>query len=129
VTTAHGPERINTLWADAFNARDVPAMLALYEGDAVMVPAPGSAPVTGPGAIESSLQRLVGLGGRLTFQPRYWLRNGDLALGRIDFRLAGGTDNHGATIDLRGSTAEVTRRQPDGTWKYVFDHPFGANPT
>ncbi len=47
-------------------------------------------------------------------------------MGGIDFHLTGGTDDDGNPVELHGSTAEVARRQPDGTWKYVFDHPFGA---
>ena len=38
------------------------------------------------------------------------LRNGDLAL--TSTRLPGG-----------GATAEVARRQPDGSWRWVLDHP------
>ena len=49
-------------------------------------------------------------------------------MGRIDFHLTDGTDADGNPVDLRGSTAEVVRRQPDGTWKYAIDHPFGGNP-
>jgi ketosteroid isomerase-like protein len=126
MTTAHLPSEINTRWTEAFNAGDLPAMLELYEADAVLVPSPGAPPVSGLDAIESSLRWLVGLGGRITFEPRYWLQQGDLAMGGIDFHLAGGTDSDGNPVELRGSTAEVARRQFDGTWKYVFDHPFGA---
>ena len=92
----------------------------------MIVPGPEAPAVSGREAIASSLQRLVGLGGTISFEPRYWLERGDLAMGGIDFRLTGGRDLDGNPVELRGSTAEVARRQPDGTWKYVFDHPFGA---
>jgi uncharacterized damage-inducible protein DinB len=36
-------------------------------------------------------------------------------------------DAEGALVE--GASSEVVRRQADGTWKYVIDHPFGANPT
>ncbi len=126
MTTADHPSEINTRWAAAFNAGDVPALLEMYEPDAVIVPGPGASPVAGLAAIESSLRQLVGLGGRITFEPRYWLQQGDLAMGRIDFHLTGGVDPAGNPVELRGGTAEVARRQPDGSWRYVFDHPFGA---
>jgi ketosteroid isomerase-like protein len=32
-------------------------------------------------------------------------------------------------VDVQGASAEVIRRQPDGTWRYVIDHPFGAAPS
>ena len=119
------PEQINALWGEAFNAGDIEAMLALYEPEAVLVPGPGQDPVSGLEAIEASLRWLVSLRGTITHQPRFWLRQGDLAMGRIDFHLTG-TDPAGAPVELRGATAEVARRQPDGTWKYVFDHPFSG---
>lgn len=98
----------------------------MYEPDAVVIPGPGASPVSGLAAIESSLRWLLGLGGRITFEPCYWLLQGDLAMGRIDFHVTGATDPAGDPVELRGGTAEVARRQPDGSWKYVFDHPFGA---
>ena len=128
MTAASSPEEINIRWGEAFNAADIPALLELYEPGAVLIPGPGAEPVSGLDAIEASLRWLAGTGGKLSYQPRYWLRNGDLAMGRIDFRLSGGTGPDGNPVDLTGGTAEVARRQPDGTWKYVFDHPFGASP-
>jgi ketosteroid isomerase-like protein len=128
MTAAFSPEEINIRWGEAFNAADIPALLELYEPGAVLIPAPGAEPVSGLDAIEASLRWLAGTGGKLTYQPRFWLQNGDLAMGRIDFRLSGGAGPDGSPIDLAGGTAEVARRQPDGTWKYVFDHPFGASP-
>ena len=128
MTVASSPEEINIRWGEAFNAADIPALLELYEPGAVLIPGPGADPVSGQDAIEAALRWLTATGGKLTYQPRYWLQNGDLAMGGIDFHLSGGTGPDGATVDLRGGTAEVARRQPDGTWKYVFDHPFGASP-
>lgn len=128
MTAAFSPEEINIRWGEAFNAADIPALLELYEPGAVLIPGPGAEPVSGQGAIEAALRWLTGIGGKITYQPRFWLQNGDLAMGRIDFHLSGGTDSDGNPLDLRGGTAEVARRQPDGTWKYVFDHPFGASP-
>jgi hypothetical protein len=28
---------------------------------------------------------------------------------------------------MASSTTEVVRRQPDGSWLYIIDHPFGAS--
>ena len=126
MTTVRQPAEINLRWAEALNAGDVAAMLELYEPNAIVVTAPGAPPISGLSAIEASLRWLIGLGATATFEPRFWLEQGDLAMGSIDFHLADGTDNDGNPVDLRGRTAEVVRRQPDGTWKYVFDHPFGA---
>jgi ketosteroid isomerase-like protein len=125
MTTAD-PHELNDRWCAAFNAGDLPLLMTMYEDDAIIVPGPGAEPLQGHAAIEGALKWFLGLGGQLRFTPRYWLVNGDTALGSIAFVMDGGTDETGAPVDLRGSTAEVVRRQPDGTWKYVVDHPFGG---
>ena len=33
----------------------------------------------------------------------------------------------GPEVKLSGRTADVLRRQPDGTWVYVIDSPFGGS--
>jgi len=89
LTPAFSPEEINICWREAFNAADIPALLELYEPGAVLIPAPGAGPVSGLDAIEACLRWLAGTGGKITYQPRFWLQNGDLAMGRIDFRPVG----------------------------------------
>jgi ketosteroid isomerase-like protein len=127
MNTVLRPEDINRRWAEAFNARDIPALLDLYESDAVLVPAPGAEPVVGHDAIQATLARLVGLGGTITFEPRYWLRHGDIAMGSIAFRLQPPAEQAQQPPSVSAATTEVIRRQPDGSWKYVIDHPFGAS--
>jgi ketosteroid isomerase-like protein len=121
------PHAVNQLWCDAFNAGDLPALMATYERDAVIVPGPGAEPLQGHAAIEAALTWFLGLGGMLRFTPRHWLVQGDLALASIAFTMDGGTDADGNAVDLHGVTSEVLRRQTDGTWKYVIDHPFGGS--
>ncbi len=120
------PEQINREWSDAFNARDVAAMVELYEPEAVLIPGPEAAAATGHRAITAALDHFVGMGGKISYEPRYWIRSGDLALGSIRFLLRGGTDPEGRPVELSGATTEIARRQADGTWKYVIDHPFGS---
>jgi ketosteroid isomerase-like protein len=121
MTSAAHPGEINVKWAKAYNAGDVDAMLELYEPGAVIVPGPGADPLTGMAAFGPALRQFAGMGAGLTFQPRYWLVRDDLALGSIDFTLTLG-DGGG----MNGRTAEVARRQADGSWKYVLDHPFSG---
>src|SRR3712207_7507626 len=52
---------------------------------------------------------------------RYAVEAADLALMSLKWTLTGGDETMSAV------TAEVARRQPDGGWLYVLDHPF-ANP-
>jgi uncharacterized protein (TIGR02246 family) len=117
------PNDLNQQWCDAFNAQDVPRLMTLYEPDAVLVPGPGAPPLQGHAAIETALRSFLALGGQLSFRPRHWLVQSDLALGSIAFTLDGGRDGDGRPVTLHGTTAEVVRRR-DGTWRYVIDHPF-----
>ena len=120
---ASRPHGLNQVWCDAFNAGDLPALMATYERDAIIVPGPGAEPLKGNAAIEAALTWFLGLGGKLRFTPRYWLVQGDLALASIAFTMDGGTDADGNAIDLQGVTSEVLRRQADGTWKYIYRPP------
>jgi ketosteroid isomerase-like protein len=120
------PSDFNRKWADAFNAGDLPLLMTMYEADAVLVPGPDAAPIQGHDAIEAALQWFLDLRGQLHFTPRHWLVQGDLAMGSVAFTMEGGRDPDGNPVPLTGTTAEVVRRQADGTWKYVIDHPFGG---
>ena len=102
------PEELECLFVARVNAGDVDGLLALFESDAVMAFEPGKL-ATGIEAIRQVFQDLVASGVKLTLgdqQPT--LRVGDLALGS--------THLHDG-----GVTAEIARRQPDGTWRWVID--------
>ena len=55
----------------------------------------------------------------MTSENRYAIVNGDLALVGADWEIvfADGRER------VVGRIAEVLRRQPDGIWRYVLDHP------
>jgi uncharacterized protein (TIGR02246 family) len=113
------PEAIHQRVMDGFNAADVEALVALYEPDATMVVPDGVA--VGHDQIRENWAGLCSFGATMQLTTRYCLVNGDLALLRNDYVVAA------PDLELAGSTSEVVRRQPDGTWLYVIDHPFGAN--
>lgn len=120
------PFDLNERWRDAFNAGDLDLLMTMYEPDAVLVPGPDAGPVRGHDAIRASLSWFLGLGGTLRFTPRHWLEHEDLVLSSIAFTMDGGVGEDGTPVALAGVTDELARRQPDGTWKYVIDHPFGG---
>jgi ketosteroid isomerase-like protein len=120
------PHDLNAQWRDAFNDGDLARLMTMYEPDAVLVPGPQAEPVTGHAAIEAALEWFLSLGGHLHYTPRHWLAQGDLVLASIAFVMEGGTDQDGNPVKLEGLTAEIARRQPDGTWKYVIDPPWGG---
>jgi ketosteroid isomerase-like protein len=49
---------------------------------------------------------------------------GDIALTASRWRLAG-TGPDGNPVNMNGESAEVCRRQADGTWRLVIDEPWG----
>ena len=120
------PEDMNRAFAEAFNSGNIENLVALYEPGAVLVPKPGQV-VEGTQAIRTALQGLLALRGYMQSENQYALVHGDIALLRAKVHLAGiGAD--GARLEINNHTAEVVRRQPDGSWLYILDHPYGADP-
>ena len=104
------PEDLARFLVERVNAGDLEGVVALYEADAVLA-LPDGGVAAGREAIRSFYAAL--LAGRPTFRPGpQWpaLVSGDLAL--TSTRLLAG-----------GATAEVARRQPDGSWRWVLDRP------
>ena len=115
------PDQIIELFAASFNAGDVEGLTSLYEAGASIIPDPAAGAVTGIAAIREALQPFVAMGGTLTILASTSVQSGDIALTHSSWRLeAAGAD------PMEATSAEVSRRQPDGTWRYVVDNPWGA---
>ena len=119
---ARTPEDVHRLWTDYFIAGDLEGLLALYEPDATLAAQPGAS-VSGLVAIREVLAGFIAA--RRTFEIEIGraLQSGDIALLSSSWKLEG--ERRGAPYESRGRTADVVRRQPDGSWKYVIDSPFG----
>lgn len=111
------PEDIGRLFVRRINAGDVEGLVALYESNAVLITGPDSDIAIGRGKIRDFYSKL------LTDKPRFEkgeerppIQNGDLAL--TSSRLKNGI-----------VTAEVARRQPDGSWLWIIDQPMMATET
>jgi uncharacterized protein (TIGR02246 family) len=101
------------------NNQDLDGLMALYAPDATMVLPDGST-VTGTEAIREQWAGLLAMKGRMTLRSRYAIEAGDLAILSNEWTFTAGDQTMGAT------TAEVARRQADGGWLYVIDHPFAG---
>jgi uncharacterized protein (TIGR02246 family) len=119
------PGEMNAAFADAVSSGDVERVLALYEPDALLAPGPGER-ARGLGEIRAALVELLALGGRMESRNVWCMEVGDLALLQGEWQLVG-TAPDGSPVELSSRTAEVARRQPDGTWLYVLDHAFGSD--
>src|SRR5919106_5038619 len=122
--SATEPEQIHRLFEQAFNAGDLEGLMALYEPEATLVPQPGAVAEGSP-AIRESLRWFLDRRGRITLDTKLVLRVGDVAFLANRWSLTGGTMPDGSPARLGAATAEVARRQPDGTWLYVIDNAWG----
>ena len=117
------PEEIHAAFTTAFNAGDTAALMALYETDASLAPAPGEV-VTGTAAIREALDGLLALKGNMTIDTVRVIAANDVALLHGSWILSG-TDPDGNPVELAGRNTEVVRRQPNGSWRFIVDNPFG----
>jgi uncharacterized protein (TIGR02246 family) len=116
------PEEMNAAFAEAYNSGDIEQLLALYEPGALLAPLPGRR-ARGEAAIREALLGLLALKGQMSSVNNYCMQVGDLALLQGEWQLSG-TGPTGEPIEQRSRTAEVVRRQADGLWLYVIDHPY-----
>ncbi len=106
---AQRPEDLSRFFVERANAGDVEGLVALYESDAVLALPTGDV-ARGEQAIRDAFQRM--LAGRPVFTggQRRPVVNGDLALTWTRLQ--------------DGATAEIARRQPDGSWLWAVDQPY-----
>ena len=115
------PAELHGRVRDGINVGDVDALVDLYEADAVLMGEDGAAAV-GAEAIRAAYEQIVAFGGSIELATRYVLEHGDLAMLSNQYTFA--MPGYSATW----ITAEVARRQHDGSWKYVIDNPYAASP-
>ena len=122
------PEEVHRLWTRAFDEGDVDAVVALYEPSATLVFRPGEEPARGTEAIREALDGLLSM---FEGKPKFDLRFGkafeageDLALVLSTWTMSGSAKD-GTRIEMSGQTADVVRRQADGSWRVAIDNPFG----
>jgi uncharacterized protein (TIGR02246 family) len=120
---ATAPEQIHQLFESAFNAADIDGLMALYESNAALIAQPGSVD-HGSEQVRAALQGFLALKGRITLNTKLVFTVGDLAYLSNTWSL-NGTGPDGNPVALGATTAEVARRQADGTWRYVIDNAWG----
>jgi ketosteroid isomerase-like protein len=102
------------------NNQDIDSLMALYAEDARMVLVDGSV-ITGLSAIREEWLGLLAMNGHITLRSRFAITAGDLALLSNEWTFEAGGEQ------ISSVTAEVARRQPDGSWLYVIDHPYAGS--
>jgi ketosteroid isomerase-like protein len=113
------PERPSRLLEDLLNRGDIDGLLELYEPEAVFADFEGAA--SGLAEIRSAHERFVQSGLTLTLKESVVFEADDIALVHWSWSV-GRRDGSSA----EGVSAEVLRRQADGTWKFIIDNSDGS---
>jgi uncharacterized protein (TIGR02246 family) len=115
------PAQLHELCQNAFNAANDEALAALYEEDAVFVTGTGSS-LTGRAAIRNAYRSFWAMKPVMRLETASLVERGDLALLEGKWVLIGASPE-GDQVHITGTSHEVVRRQPDGTWLYAIDDP------
>ncbi|MGH3879134.1 MAG: YybH family protein [Actinophytocola sp.] len=114
------PVELHTLFEAAINDKDADALMALYEPDGVAKHLDGTSR-TGEAALRAMVDELLKTIEHIEGETRKVLVAGNIALMSASWRARVNTpDGEGQAA---GTTAEVARRQPDGTWRWAIDDP------
>jgi uncharacterized protein (TIGR02246 family) len=121
--TARTPEDVDRLFVEALNAGKIDALVALYEPNATLMPQEGKL-VSGTSAIREALAQLLAGKPKMRLTPKLVAQSGDIAVltAKWDLEMNG---PDGKPTQMSNRSAEVVRRQSDGSWLFVIDLPFG----
>jgi ketosteroid isomerase-like protein len=114
------PGQVIEEFTKCFNAGDIEGLASLYEDGAAFTPELGTV-LSDAAGLRGALQGFLDTRGTLTIVSTSSVVNGDLALTHSHWRLEVPDGE-----PMEHTSAEVVRRQPDGTWKYTIDNPYGG---
>jgi len=106
--------------AAAFNTGDVATVMSMYDVTGIIVPEPGK-PVSDREKFEEAIKAILSIKGKMEIKTVYCLQTGKVAVGRSEWNISDGNE-----VKISAKGIEVMKQQPDGTWKIVIDHAFGA---
>jgi uncharacterized protein (TIGR02246 family) len=121
---ARTPEECDHLYAEYVNSADLEALLTLYDPGCPLVQRDGSV-ATGHSAIRGVLGRLIAMQPKISLKVvRVVKAREDIAMVYNDWKMSAHRQD-GQLMELAGKAIEVVCRQPDGTWRFLLDDPFG----
>lgn len=119
------PEEVLSSVIDGINAGDLDSLMTLYEPLACFASQPGQL-AKSPEGIRESLRGFIDMNGKLDLKVKRVLKASDLALVTSEWSFSG-TGSDGKHVDITSKSADVLRQQPDGTWRFVIDNPWGTD--
>jgi len=122
------PAQLMTLFAERVSCGDVDALIALYSEDAVFEPQFGVV-LRGVGQIRPALAELAAMRPRIDYagEPDVVIVDDIAVVSNTWFMTAELPD--GSIYREGGVSADVLRRQRDGSWLVLIDQPRGATLT
>jgi uncharacterized protein (TIGR02246 family) len=121
------PESVIERFSAALQAGQLDDLVKLFEPDAVVLPATGAGPITGPARIREALGRIAALRLTMTNDIRHVVVAGDIAVVYNSWQLTG-TGPDGSPVEMAGVSGDVVRRRDDG-WGMLIHDPLGPPAT
>lgn len=119
------PEQVLKSIVDGINTGNLDSLMTLYEPEAAFAPQPGSLNHGLPG-VREALAGFIAMKGKLDLKVTRVLEASDLALVTTVWSFTG-TGPDGKPVKLAAKSADVLRRQADGSWRLVIDNPWGTD--
>ena len=111
---------VHSSLAAAYNTGNLNTVMSIYDGQGIIVADPAN-PVSGQEKFEAAVKNILAIKGTMQIKTVYCLEVGDVAVGRSEWSI---TDEGQTKVAANG--IELLKRQPDGTWRVLIDHAFGA---
>jgi len=119
------PEQVLASIVDGINTGNLDSLIPLYESQAAFATQPGNLS-HGLAGVREALAGFIAMKGKLDLKVTRVLEASDLALVTTVWSFAG-TGPDGAPVKLAAKSADVLRRQADGSWRFVIDNPWGTD--
>ena len=119
------PEQTLESIVEGINSGSLDTLMTLYEPEAAFAAQPGTL-THGLSGVREALTGFIAMKGKLDLKVTRVLEASDLALVTTVWSFTG-TGPDGQPVKLAAKSADVLRRQKDGTWRFVIDNPWGTD--
>jgi ketosteroid isomerase-like protein len=119
------PEEVLSSVAEGINTGELDSLMTFYEAGACFASRPGQL-AKSPESVRQSLRSFIDLKGKLDLKVKRVIQASDLALVTTEWSFSG-TGPDGNPVNMAAKSADVLRKQTDGTWRFVIDNPWGTD--